>query len=249
MFYPYYLSDNLDIDEINIDVDVLNDSGLLNAMEREDYTEKQKQIEKANELSIADKNSIEIQDNMYIKDDKFHKQTKKNKRPLKPIILEDTTKRRLCGSRNVKSQQCRNENSKEDDESYSVNDTSYGSNFLDEVTNHEEDSDNGETNFEITKNTRNVSTTDLKTGSFVLVKFILEKRTKFYIGEVIEVRGKKGYKIKFLRHKGEGKFAWPINDDISFIYKCDIESIIDNPISEKRGMKIFKISQFNFKID
>ncbi|KAJ2937841.1 hypothetical protein O0L34_g17819 [Tuta absoluta] len=84
--------------------------------------------------------------------------------------------------------------------------------------------------------------------SYVLVKFQLEKRTKYYVGQVLEVYGNHSYKVKFLRNKGKGKFAWPINDDISLVDKDDVVNIVPKLIHERRGIKTLNISNCNFVI-
>lgn len=37
---------------------------------------------------------------------------------------------------------------------------------------------------------------------YVLVEFKLEKRSKFYLGQVLQLFGKNSDEVKFLRHKG-----------------------------------------------
>ncbi|CAH0719504.1 unnamed protein product, partial [Brenthis ino] len=57
-----FLSDNMDIDETNIDFDILNDSGILNAIECEgnDTAENQKYVEKDNEVTIYNPDSLKM---------------------------------------------------------------------------------------------------------------------------------------------------------------------------------------------
>lgn len=86
-------------------------------------------------------------------------------------------------------------------------------------------------------------------GSHVLVKFLTHKSTKHYIGEVIKIYNN-SYTVKFLRNKGNGRFAFPIMEDIlSVVFKNDIEEILQNPLSERRGIKTFDLNHVKIKIE
>jgi hypothetical protein len=142
------------------------------------------------------------------------------------------------------------EDSDEDDEDdYSVHDSSYDY----------EEEDNDKTDDEINivpgddksdKTQNNVSEETPSEGSFLLVKFNLERgATKYFVGKVIALEDENNFKLAFLRHKGKGKFAWPINDDISIINKVDIEVVLPKPITQRRGILTFDVSKWcNYNI-
>lgn len=89
---------------------------------------------------------------------------------------------------------------------------------------------------------------EITVGSHVLVKFLTYKSQKHYIGEVIKIYDH-SYTVKFLRNKGNGRFAFPITEDISVVFKNDIEEILQNPLSERRGIKTFDLKHVKIKIE
>lgn len=89
---------------------------------------------------------------------------------------------------------------------------------------------------------------EITVGSYVLVKFLTYKSQKHYIGEVIKIYDH-SYTVKFLRNKGNGRFAFPITEDISVVFKNDIEEILQNPLSERRGIKTFDLKHVKIKIE
>lgn len=83
-----------------------------------------------------------------------------------------------------------------------------------------------------------------------MVKFTLEKREKFYVGQVIDITDGNTYEVKFLRHKGKGKFVWPITEDVSVICVTDIERVLSKPVTQRRGTITFDLSTFKmYKIE
>lgn len=136
--------------------------------------------------------------------------------------------------------------SEDDSDAYSVHDSSEGSIILEDTI---EDSIEETSEPEDNSNEEERSTLALDINSYILVKFRLEKRNKYYIGQIVEVIDSYSYKVKFLRNKGNCKFAWPITDDISLITKDDIENVIPTLLHERRGIKTFDILNFNYKIE
>lgn len=164
---------------------------------------------------------------------------------------------------NLPKKRCALNDSEDDDEydNYSVHDTSDSSNYLDTMALADDDEsteiidDSTEFNDESTELNNNNNfkhnegtNLEIKGGSYVLVKFLTDKRTKYYIGEVTKIYDN-SYKVKFLRNKGNGRFAWPIIEDTSVVYRTDINQIIQNPISERRGIKTFDLKHLGIKIE
>jgi len=89
---------------------------------------------------------------------------------------------------------------------------------------------------------------NLSVDSFVLVKFFLNKRERFYIGQILEKIGDTCYSIKFLRHKKKGRFYWPIVDDVSQIFTTEIVMVMAEPKRERRGILIFDLKLVKFVI-
>lgn len=85
--------------------------------------------------------------------------------------------------------------------------------------------------------------------SHVVVRFELEKRNKYFLGQVLQLVGNVTFEVNFLRHKGNGRFAWPVLDDVSIIDKTEIVQVLPNPTSDRRGIKTFDLSTLTFKIE
>lgn len=146
-----------------------------------------------------------------------------------------------------------NKYSSEENLQYSVHDSSSELDYLEydsRYSKSDEEMENSDPNTKFQGHFKEDSNTDiLTTNSYVLVKFKLEKSTKFYLGHVVQILGKCTYEVKFLRHKGNGRFVWPVHDDISLIDKSDIEKLVSKPFSDRRGIKKFDISILKYKIE
>lgn len=140
------------------------------------------------------------------------------------------------------------EESSEYDSDYSVCDSSNGSDYIGELVSDDEieNESNAEyktgaehfTNF----NAEEKIEKKIKIHTFLLIKFAVPKGTKYYIGQVIDLKkDTNSVKVKFLRNKGNGRFAWPIVDDICDVFTIDIEKVLPDPVSRRRGIHIFNV--------
>lgn len=86
--------------------------------------------------------------------------------------------------------------------------------------------------------------TDIHVNSWVLVKLEGKKTIKRYVGQILECLSPISYQIKFLRHKANGTFFWPVVNDISIVTMAEIEAILKDPSKGRRGTLNFDISSF-----
>lgn len=143
-----------------------------------------------------------------------------------------------------KNQYYNQDSTEECSDDYSIHDSSSDLENLEDETMEMQDTDiemyyKLDSNIEI----------EIIVDSYILVRFKMEKRSKYFLGQVLQLYGKSSCKVKFLRHKRNGKFAWPINDDVSIVENTDIVQVLSNPISERRGIKTFDLSMVKYKID
>lgn len=134
------------------------------------------------------------------------------------------------------------EDSSEESSQYSIHDSSSDLENLEEMETEYLESD-----IEIFSEKNNNAEMKIIKDSYVLVRFELEKRSKYFLGQVMELYGKFSCEVKFWRHKGIRKFAWPISEDVSIVDVTDIVQLFPNPILDRRGIKTFDISMLNLK--
>lgn len=130
-----------------------------------------------------------------------------------------------------------------DDDNYSLRDTSDEEYFM--PSESEASTVIQEEKSPETEKLGNVST--FQVNSFVLVKFCGLKSNKYYVGKIMEVCEDSGLLVKFMRKRKE-QFYWPDIEDISLIFRSDIEMILETPLEGRRGQLRFECinsSEFN----
>nr|CAI5862881.1 unnamed protein product [Callosobruchus analis] len=83
---------------------------------------------------------------------------------------------------------------------------------------------------------------EISVGKWVLVKYGMKKRVKFYVG-IVQMQVDDRWEIRFARRR-ENTFVWPILEDIDHITADSIVQILPNPKINKRGIISF---DFKFK--
>lgn len=85
-------------------------------------------------------------------------------------------------------------------------------------------------------------------GDYVLIEFKLKSQSKFYVGQIIQMKNYEGdYEVKFLRYRRCNTFVEPVVNDISAVNDKDIKMLLENP-SLVRGTKRQK-GFISFKVD
>lgn len=88
---------------------------------------------------------------------------------------------------------------------------------------------------------------NISIGSYVLVKFPTKKTFTYYVGLVIHLCSIAGWKIRFLRKKGNS-FVWPHVNDESYVLEEDICTVLPTPVDCRRGRLIFKFDFKSYKV-